>query len=131
MPFGFPVLLSENNVETNISLRNSNDDFHFVQNDIEFLIEGVLLNKKHLLQQYALSDFQTLILELFRLKKFNLLKEFEGEFRGFIWDKKENKFCAFTNPTSTQRVFYTQNEVGIFIDNDLHRLSKTLKSNGF
>ena len=126
---GFSIKFSNEQPEIRTFISGEFDDFHIQENHLEFLFEGVLLNKKKLLQEYALKDFRTLILELFKNKKENVIKEFEGEFRGFIWDKMEENFYVFTNPTSTKRVFYTQHNNQIFIDSSLVRLNETLKEN--
>lgn len=106
------------------------DDIHFSTPDVEFLLQGVLLNKKQLLESHALSDFKTLILELYAKRKSNILAEFEGEFRGFIYDKKEKKVFAFTNPTATQRVFYFKNQEKILVASNLNHLHSALNKEG-
>ena len=106
MKKGFSIQVSEKNVEINSFISKDYDNFHLRNERFDLLVEGVLLNKKKLLHEYALKDFETLVLELYNQKKENLVKEFEGEIRGFIFDKTGHKLFVFTNITSTQRVFY-------------------------
>ena len=89
-----------------------------------------MLNKKKLLNQFALKDFQTLLQELYQQKKSEIIKQFEGEYRGFIFDKQENKLFLFTNITSTQRIFYGKFHDRIFIDTNLIRFNDNLKNCG-
>lgn len=130
MTKGFSLKISNGAVEVNSFLSNNYDNFHLKNNQYEFLFEGVLLNKKKLLNEFALKDYKTLISELYALKKEQIIREFEGEFRGFIIDKSQNKVFVFTNITSTQRVFYGQLNNQIFIDTNLLRLNETLNKYG-
>ena len=130
MKKGFSIKISDQKTDIKSFISGEYDDFHIQTEHFDFLLEGVLLNKKKLLTEYALKDFETLIRELYNQKKQDLIKEFEGEFRGFIWNKKDGKLYVFTNPTSTQRVFYSKFKNEIFIDTSLVRLNKTLLSSG-
>ena len=127
MTKGFSLRISNDTVEVNSFISNDYDNFYLKNNQYEFLFEGVLLNKKKLLNEFALKDYETLIAELYQLKKEHIINEFEGEFRGFIYDKFRKKVFVFTNITSTQRVFYGQFNHQIFIETDLLRLNEELK----
>lgn len=128
MSRGFSIQINHQKVEIQSFLADQYDDVHIVDPHWEFLFEGVLLNKKKLLQSYAIQNFETLLRELFSSKKEKMILEFEGEFRGFIWDKLQHKLFVFTNATSTQRVFYGKFKNEIFIDSSLVRLNQTLKN---
>ena len=130
MKKGFSIQISEQNVAIKSFISGEYDNLYLQTEHFDFLLEGVLLNKKKLLTEYALKDFETLIRELYTQKKQGLIQEFEGEFRGFIWNKTIGQLYVFTNPTSTQRVFYSKFENAIFIDTSLVRLNKTLISYG-
>ncbi len=130
MKKGFSIKISEQNIEIKSFISEDYNNFYLQTNDFDFLLEGVLLNKRKLLHEFALKDFETLIRELYSQKKENIIKEFEGEFRGFIFDKIRNKFFAFTNATSTQRVFYGKFNNEIFIDTNLLRFNERLKNSG-
>lgn len=130
MKKGFSLTISPQNVEVNSFITNHYDDFYLKTSSIDFLFEGVLLNKKKLLNEFALKDFQTLIQELYQQKKADMIKEFEGEFRGFIYDKVENKLFIFTNITSTQRLFYAKFQDQVFVETSLIRLNETLRNAG-
>ncbi len=130
MKKGFTLTVSPQNVEVDSFISEEYDDIYFKSAAFDFLFEGVLLNKKKLLTNFALKDFQTLIQELYTQKKAGFIKEFEGEFRGFIYDKVENKIFVFTNITSTQRIFYGKFQDHIFVDCYLTRLNENLKKSG-
>lgn len=130
MKKGFSIKISEQNVDVKSFISEDYDNLYLKTASFDFLFEGVLLNRKKLLNEFALKDFETLIGELYFLKKENIIKEFEGEFRGFIFDKVQQKLFVFTNATSTQRVFYGKFNDEIFIDSSLVRFNETLKNSG-
>lgn len=130
MTKGFSLVISNEKVKVDSFISQDYDNFYLQNSQFEFLFEGVLLNKQKLLNQFALKDYETLISELYALKKEQIIKEFEGEFRGFIFDKIRKKIFVFTNATSTQRVFYGQFNQSIFIDSSLIRFNETIKNSG-
>lgn len=127
MKKGFSIKISEQNIEVKSFISGQYDDFHLQTDHFDFLLEGVLLNRKKLLHEYALKDFETLIRELYTQKKQDLIREFEGEIRGFIFDKTQKKLFVFTNITSTQRIFYGKFDHEVYVDTSLVRLNETLK----
>ena len=128
MKKGFSIIISRSDTEISSFIAEEYDSFYIKNQRFEFLFEGVLLNKNKLLQEFALKDFETLIQELYLIKKEQIIHLFEGEYRGFIFDKIQNKLFVYTNITSTQRVFYTSFEDKIFIDTNLIRLNETLRN---
>lgn len=128
MKKGFSFLITAQNREAHSFLAEEYDNLSLQNPQFEFIFEGVLLNKKKLLLEFALKDFETLILELYSQKKEQIINLFEGEFRGFIYDKLREKVFVFTNISSTQRIFYTQFGDALFVDTSLIRLDQTLKN---
>jgi asparagine synthase (glutamine-hydrolysing) len=126
MKKGFSLVVSSENMEVNSFISNEYDNFYFKFQNFDFLFEGVLLNKKHLLNEFALKDFETFIQELYLHKGANIINLFEGEFRGFIYDKIENKLLPFTNATSTQRIYYGKFDGKIYIETSLIRFAEIL-----
>ena len=128
MKKGFSINISAQEIEVNSFISEEYDNFFLKSEQFDLLFEGVLLNKQKLLNEFALKDFETLIRELYLYKKEQIIKLFDGEFRGFIYDKIQKKFFVFTNVTSTQRVFYGTFNGQIYIDTNLIRFNQTLKN---
>ncbi|WP_185146687.1 asparagine synthase-related protein [Chryseobacterium sp.] len=129
MNSGFSLKIKDKKVKTLFSAENY--DSFLVENDgVEMAVEGVILNKKKLLEEYYFNDFSLLFLKFYTEKKEKCINELEGEFRGYIWDKVRKRIFVFTNPTATQRVFYAKTNNVIFIDSNLVRLSTSLKTTG-
>ena len=126
---GFNIHISGNQINTNLFFENDYDSFIFKNDEVEIAIEGIILNKQQLLQNSSYSNFSDFFINLYQNKNINSIKELDGEFRGFVWDKLNHKVFIFTNPTSTQRVFYTKQNGQIFIDSHLVRLTESLKKN--
>lgn len=127
MKQGFQISVAENKVAFRTFFENDFDSVLIDNNQFVIAIEGVILNKKELLKASGFTDFSNFFLNLYQKKNIDSIKELDGEFRGFIWDKNQNRIFVFTNPTSTQRVFYIRENHQIFVDSHLVRLSKTLK----
>lgn len=126
---GFRIHIVDNHVKTSSFFVKDYDSFVINDDQVEIAVEGVILNKKKLLQNSGFSDFTDFFLDLYQKVNVNSINELDGEFRGYIWDKLGHKLFVFTNPTSTQSVFYTKHDQQIFIDSSLVRLTKTLKEN--
>ena len=77
MKKGFSLNITNEKVSVKSSIPNNYDDFYIQDPQFDFLFEGVLLNKKKLLNEFALKDFQTLIQELFQQKKEQIIQLFE------------------------------------------------------
>lgn len=126
---GFRIHIVDNHGKTSSFFVKDYDSFVINDDQVEIAVEGVILNKKKLLQNSGFSDFTDFFLDLYQKVNVNSINELDGEFRGYIWDKLGHKLFVFTNPTSTQSVFYTKHDQQIFIDSSLVRLTKTLKEN--
>lgn len=124
---GFSINLIKNEVFISTDFSVGNDSFLIDNEDYKIGVEGIILNKKKLLEGKSV-DFKIYFLELFKIKKEKAIEELDGEFRGFIFDKREQELIVFTNPTATQRIFYIKKENEIFIDSSLNRLKKSLSA---
>lgn len=69
MKKGFSIQISEQNIDIKSFISGEYDDFYLQTEHFDFLLEGVLLNRKKLLNEYALKDFETLIREFYTQKK--------------------------------------------------------------
>ena len=126
---GFNIHISNKKVAICQIFESDLDSFSLDNEKFEMAIEGVILNKAQLLKSFGMTDFSILFEKIYQEKNINAIKELDGEFRGYVWDKLEQRMFVFTNPTSTQRVFYTKQNGQIFIDSHLVRLSHSLKKN--
>ncbi|WP_300672577.1 asparagine synthase-related protein [Soonwooa sp.] len=131
MKRGFSFLIQGHNQQLDISFNNEEFDNLYIDNaEILIIFEGVLLNRKQLINMYAAKSYAYLIQELFKNKKDAFLSELEGEFRGMIWDKINQKIYAFTNATSTKQLFYYHKDGILLVDTGLQSIFKNLQQLG-
>lgn len=127
---GFSILIKNSQTQIKSFFQEETYDSFYVETPEYYVVlEGLVLNKKALLKDSFTNDFTKFFINTYHKVGWRVLQELEGEFRGCIWDKKENKILVFTNPTSSQRVFYSKIDSVIFIDSDLVRMSETIKEN--
>lgn len=127
MTKGFSIFIHNDQVQINHYFENKTYDSVFIEtSEVTILLEGVILNKKDLLKNSS-DTFKDYLGQSYLEKNWRVIQQLEGEFRGCIWDKQKKKILIFTNPTSTQRVFYAKINNKFFADSDLVRLSKTIK----
>lgn len=98
-----------------------NDKIFKENNDYIIGIDGVVLNLQQLKNQYAISDYFKLIIQLFNKENIGFISKLKGEFSGFIFNKKTEVLCVFNNKTATKQVFYSK-------FNDFIIISPTIKN---
>lgn len=124
---GISLHIFEGKVHYETFFCSGNDSFFLEKDEVVVAVEGIILNKSKLLEQHAAKDFPALFLQLYQQKNSNCIKDLEGEFRGFIYDRKSAKVIVFTNAVATQSIYYSQNKEGIFFDSSLVRLNSNLR----
>jgi len=103
------------------------------QNDDYFIgIEGVLLNLGELKPVLSVSENSTfnLLISLYEKYGDDFVKQLRGEFSGFIFDKKADKWFVFTNQTGSKRIFIFENSNYLFFASELNRISLLMKAAG-
>lgn len=124
---GFSVRIFDDKIDVSSHVKDDYDNNVFEDDEVLIVFEGLLLNKAQMLQQYGISGYGQLFRSLYSRKNINIINEFEGEFSGLIYDKREKKVYAYTNPTATQKIYYACGKSGVFIDTNLARLNVNLQ----
>ena len=124
---GFKIFVAENEIKSSVFFEDKYDSFVVKNESLEIAIQGVILNKKELMQTHRTSDFTSFFVELYKKSSWSVIKELEGEFSGYIIDRIKQRLFVFTNPTATQKVFYYKENKNIFFDTSLVRLSQSIK----
>ena len=114
-------------------LRKHNGRF---QNDVIFeetkeyfvIIDGVILNKNELVEEYN-NTFLDIVIQLYQENKEKLPKSLRGSFSGMIYSKDCKEIFSFTNHTGDSGVFY-EIEEGIIISSNFRWIAKLLKNMG-
>lgn len=90
------------------------------------VVEGIITNLNTITEKYKLNSKD----EVFELLINNpeIINEFSGSFAGFVYSKNDHVVLAFTNHTSTKKLFYFNNDDYLLVSTDLFTLSKALDS---
>ncbi|MFY0696531.1 MAG: hypothetical protein JXR11_01635 [Balneola sp.] len=79
----------------------TNDRFLHEDDEVVLGIEGVIYNS---------SDPKKFILSKYKNSGLSFISELKGQFCGFIYDKKNRVFYAFTDPVSSKPLYYHINK---------------------
>lgn len=105
------------------------DDKCFELNDKYFsCMEGVVLNKKELLEEYRSSNISNLTFLMFQ-KQEDFFNDLRGSFSGMYCDRISNKWLLFTSHYGDNAVFYYQHEDKFIISSSLEWLAEGLRLN--
>ncbi|MDU6483423.1 MAG: hypothetical protein E6538_15690, partial [Paeniclostridium sordellii] len=105
------------------------DDKVFFENDrIIVIIDGIILNKKILMEKYKCSNLVELI-EVIAKKNRAFFEQFEGSFSGAIYYKDIKEWYIFTSPLGEKAIFYYQRDNKYIIGSQLNYITDTLKAN--
>ncbi len=93
-------------------------------------IDGVILNKKSLLKEYAKKDFSDLILRLYEKEKIDFVSKIKGVFSGFIYEKDSDVLYFYNDKTATKQVFYSQYKNSLIIAPTLESIVRLRNNQG-
>ncbi|AYD39338.1 asparagine synthase [Clostridium fermenticellae] len=106
------------------------DDKMFEEtNDFFIVIEGVIFNKKDLMNSFASSSYLDLIHKLYDNYGETFFKYFKGEFSGMLYDKINGKYIIFTNETGSKPIFYYNFNSTYIFSSELKVITDILKFN--
>ncbi len=91
-----------------------------------FVIEGVILNKKSLMEKYELSQWGQ-VLEKMSLDNECYFNDFRGTFSGAFYKKDKDEWLIYTNHLGDHQVFYWENGESFIVSSDLNWLVDALK----
>lgn len=120
---GFQIIINQQVEFESFFNRNEFDNYFLDDNDVIIAIEGVVLNSDQFPQDEKRYHL------LYKQYGEKLSAQLEGEFVGFIYDRKKQYVYSFTNYTATRKLFYYHYNNNIIIDTSLSRLTNYLKSN--
>ncbi len=91
-------------------------------------MEGVVLNKKELLEKYQANSISHLTF-LMHQKREDFFNDFRGSFSGMYCDLMSNKWLLFTSHYGDNAVFYYQHNDKFIISSSLEWLAEGLRLN--
>lgn len=107
------------------------DDKVFVDSaDLLIVIEGVVLNKKQLIEQYAPhGSFESCIRNMYAASGEKFFNPFRGSFSGVLYDKIKDTWIIFTDHIGDKQVFYSELNGSLLFGSEMRFMVETLKAN--
>lgn len=107
------------------------DDKVFVDStDLLIVIEGVVLNKKQLIDQYTPDEsFEGCIRNMYAASGEKFFNPFRGSFSGVLYDKIKDTWIIFTDHIGYKQVFYSGLNGCLLFGSEMGFMVETLKTN--
>lgn len=102
----------------------SDSDGYFVA------LEGILLNKTDLFNEYKVDDVTSLSVKMYLEKGDEFFADFRGGFTGAFYDKKNNKWLIFTNHAGDIPVFYAIDKTSFYAGTQVNYVIDACKNRG-
>lgn len=112
------------------SAKFQNDKVNFENDDFYILLDGIVLNKRHLLDIDNKSNWTEYLIELYKTQGNQFFKHLKGSYYGFLFDKKANKKIIFTDHISSKPMYFAEYGKRIVFSNNYYGLVNHLKKQG-
>ncbi|MEZ7866923.1 MAG: asparagine synthase-related protein [Paludibacteraceae bacterium] len=107
-----------------------NDKVFVDSTDLLIVIEGVVLNKKDLIDQYVPGDsFESCIRRMYAVSGETFFNQFRGSFSGVLFDKVNEKWLIFTDQIGDKQIFYSELTDGLLFGSEMRFMVETLNAN--
>ncbi|WP_421772996.1 asparagine synthase-related protein [Gracilimonas sp.] len=105
--------------------RFDNDRFLFKENDLIIGLEGFCYHSE--------NDFRNWVFDEYRQTGISFVEKLEGQFCGFIYDRREHKLHIFTDHLSTKPLYFFHNKEQklAFFSSELKAITKSSRAAGF
>lgn len=102
----------------------------FCQNeDYVLILEGVILNKTELCNQYG-AELSQVIVRLYEEMGDEFPKALRGSFSGAVYDKKADRWLLYTDQIGTKPLYYYRSGKGFAAGTQLNYVTDVMKENG-
>jgi len=117
-------------LEYDTSAKFQNDKVNFEDNNFYLLLDGIVLNKKQLLEKSIQGNWAEYLIESYQKNGNQFFKHLKGSYYGFLFEKKENKWIVFTDHISSKPMYYAQFNNHIVFSSNYTGLVNHLKKKG-
>lgn len=102
----------------------------FCQNeDYVLILEGVILNKTELCNQYG-SELSQVLVRLYEELGDEFPRVLRGSFSGAVYDKKADRWLLYTDQIGTKPLYYYRSGKGFAAGTQLNYVTDVMKENG-
>lgn len=84
-----------------------NDKLYSETDDYIVLLDGIILNRKELIELNNNQDWLGIVINLYKKKGDLFFESFRGSFAGAIYDKKNDKWIIFCDQIGSRFVYYS------------------------
>jgi asparagine synthase (glutamine-hydrolysing) len=106
--FDYDVMNGENYFCRKFMVKKFEKDKVFAENNsFLIIIDGVILNKTDLEQQFLSSNWFETIINIYLSNGDIFFNVFRGSFSGVLYDKKKDKWIIFSDQIGTKFIYYT------------------------
>ena len=106
------------------------DKFIYEDENMIFVLDGVVLNALEVCREQQAENFQNAIIFLYRKRKLAFLTELRGSFSGVVYDKKEDILALFTDQIGSKPIFYYSEKNCFIFSSEIRYLTDSLKYSG-
>lgn len=91
-------------IDYKTSNKFKDDKVYSDSNDTFLLLDGVVLNKKELLQSSSENNWNDYLVESYRIKGDTFFKKLKGSYYGVLYDKKADKWIIFNDHIASKYI---------------------------
>lgn len=117
-------------LEYTSSGRFSDDKVNIETDDYSILLDGIVLNKKQLLNASPVKNWVDFLIESYQKGGDLFFNKLKGSYYGFLFDKRANKWVVFTDHISSKPMYYAEYRNHIVFSNNYTGLVNHLKKAG-
>lgn len=106
------------------------DKLFFESDGITYLLDGVIFNKKELMDRFSSEDWETTYETIVKENTEEFINELRGSFCGFVYNQKNSEIVTFTNHSGERAVFYYAKNDLLIVANHMELMYEALVQNG-
>lgn len=104
-----------------------NDKVLINSDDLLFIIDGVILNKKELINKSTINCWEEYILNEYLKDKKTFFSQMKGSYWGVVVDKKSGEVLTYSDHIGSKQIFYSTSEEALIICSNSYELTCYLK----
>ncbi len=103
------------------------DKINFQNQEYHLLLDGIVLNKKQLLNEGAQTNWPEFLIEAYKKTGNQFFEQLKGSYYGFLLDKQDNKWIIFTDHIGSKPLYFSQYNNNVCFSNSYVALIHYLK----
>lgn len=113
-------------IDYKTSNKFKDDKVYSDSNDTFLLLDGVVLNKKELLQSSSENNWNDYLVESYRIEGDTFFKKLKGSYYGVLYDKKADKWIIFNDHIGSKYIYHADYKGHVVFSDNYSDLGKYL-----